>query len=336
MKLDLKNKKILSVLEEDARTPLSKIASRVGLSKQVVDYRIRTMMKNGIIKDFTIHCDLTKLGYSTFGVYLRLRKLTEKTESRIIKLLADHPFTRWVVVCEGKWDMAFSMSSKNIMDFHKQLEDIIEQIGENLESYDTNIIVSLQNFYIDLLGKKDYDRLKNVWSEFASDKSVEKIDALDMKIMQELQKNSRASFVEIAQKLDSSADTIRYRVKNLVQRKILTDFKTRISLKTMGFNWYQLILDLKRLPDIEEKKFLNQMITIPHITYVVRCIGKWDFELHIYAQDNEEFRTILLKIRDALSDFIISYDTMIMFTRYKSVSIPDGVAREIIAEAEGK
>lgn len=39
MKLDLKDKKILYELDLDSRATLNEIAQKVGLSKQVVDYR---------------------------------------------------------------------------------------------------------------------------------------------------------------------------------------------------------------------------------------------------------------------------------------------------------
>ena len=57
VKLDLKDKRILTVLDESARTPLSKIAAKVGLSKQLVDYRIKSLIRRGIINGFTIRCD---------------------------------------------------------------------------------------------------------------------------------------------------------------------------------------------------------------------------------------------------------------------------------------
>ena len=47
VKLDLKNKKICRCLSENARTPYTKIAKQVGLSKDAVKYRIKNLEKTG-------------------------------------------------------------------------------------------------------------------------------------------------------------------------------------------------------------------------------------------------------------------------------------------------
>ena len=336
VRLDLKDKRILTVLDENARTPLSKIASRVGLSKQVVDYRIKSLIKRGIINGFTIRCDLTKFGYSTYGVYLRLRNLTEQKENEIIDLLVNHPSTKWVIVCEGRWDIAFSLSATGIIDFNLKFSQILEKLGNNVERYDTNIILKLRDFYINLIEEKNIFRIKPTYHEFSSQKEVEEIDSIDVRILQELQANSRASLVSIARKLNVSSDVVRYRLKRLKDRKIILEFRTRLGYKKLGYNWYQLLIDLRRFPEAEEKKFFGIVQTIPNITYLVKCMGKWDLEIHIRAQSNEEFRKILKKIRNALSDFIVSYDTMIIFKRYKSRALPRGVAKELIKGTKRK
>jgi Lrp/AsnC family transcriptional regulator for asnA, asnC and gidA len=334
LKLDLKNKRVLTVLDENSRTPLSKIAAKTGLSKQLVDYRIKNLVKDGIISGFTIQCDLAKLGYSTFGVYIRLKNLTDAKEKEIIDIIVKHPFSKWLVVCEGKWDMAFALAAKNIIEFNSQLEGIMDLLRNNIETYETNIVFSLQNFYLSILEKEDYYKMKPARIEFTSEKEDVKLDAIDIRILQELQKNSRTNLVEIASRLKSSADVVRYRIKNLVAKKIITEFRTRISFKALGYNWYQVLIDLRMFPESHEKKFLEKIKQIPNVSYIVKCMGKWDFELHMHAESNEEFRTMLIKVRDELADYLVSYDTMIIFSKHKSVALPEGVADELIKKSQ--
>jgi DNA-binding Lrp family transcriptional regulator len=288
-------------------------------------------VKQGIIKGFTIQCNLAKLGYSTFGVYLRLKNLTQTKEKEIIDTIVNHPFSKWLVVCEGKWDMAFALAAKNIIEFNNHLEGIMDLLGDNIETYETNIVLSLQDFYFSILEKGDYYKMKPARMEFA-EKETFKLDALEIGILQELQKNSRTNLVEIASRLKSSADVVRYRIKNLVANKIITEFKTRISFKTLGYNWYQVLIDLRMFPESHEKRFLEKIKQIPNLNYIVKCVGKWDFELHMRAESNEEFRTMLMKVRDELADYLISYDTMIIFSKHKSIALPEGVASELLKE----
>ena len=61
IKLDKKDRKILYQLDLNSRATLSDLTKKVGLSKQVVDYRIKNLLKNKVIKQFYIIVNFTKL-----------------------------------------------------------------------------------------------------------------------------------------------------------------------------------------------------------------------------------------------------------------------------------
>jgi len=63
MKLDEKDRLIVSSLSNDARMPVSELAKRVGLSGPSTSERIRRLEANGIISRFTVELDLAALGY---------------------------------------------------------------------------------------------------------------------------------------------------------------------------------------------------------------------------------------------------------------------------------
>ncbi|MBI2143762.1 AsnC family transcriptional regulator, partial [Candidatus Woesearchaeota archaeon] len=60
--MDAKDRKILSELDMDARQPLSAIAKKVGLSREVVNYRIRQLERRNIVKGYYTVLDTAKLG----------------------------------------------------------------------------------------------------------------------------------------------------------------------------------------------------------------------------------------------------------------------------------
>jgi Lrp/AsnC family leucine-responsive transcriptional regulator len=64
IKLDLKDKKILTLLDEDARLSNSQIAKKVGLSKPAVEYRLKRFEKNNLIFQYYTIIDFTKLDLS--------------------------------------------------------------------------------------------------------------------------------------------------------------------------------------------------------------------------------------------------------------------------------
>ena len=72
VELDLKDRKILYELDVDARQSLAEIGKKVGLSKEVVNYRIKRLEKEEVIIRYSTIIDLFRIGLKKYKLYLRL------------------------------------------------------------------------------------------------------------------------------------------------------------------------------------------------------------------------------------------------------------------------
>ena len=61
--------KILELLQQDVRSPVSKIAKEVGLSENGVRYRLEKLEKDGYIKSYTILLNPRKFGKKLLAVF---------------------------------------------------------------------------------------------------------------------------------------------------------------------------------------------------------------------------------------------------------------------------
>ena len=113
MVLDKKDWKILAALSKDCRTSLTQIAKAVGVSREVADYRIKKLVKTGIIKSFCADVNLQALGFTKHVVYLELKNVDREKEGNIFKLLKSHKFISWIVTSTGKWSIIFDIHSKD-------------------------------------------------------------------------------------------------------------------------------------------------------------------------------------------------------------------------------
>ena len=66
--IDEKDLKIIDILRENARTPVTTIASRLGVSESTIRKRIRSLEKNGVITQYTVIVDPAKLGYKSVSI----------------------------------------------------------------------------------------------------------------------------------------------------------------------------------------------------------------------------------------------------------------------------
>ena len=122
VKLYLKDKKILSELDIDSRQSFTKIANKVGLSKEVVNYRIKRLINEGTIKGFYPIIDVSRFGYSSYRIFLRFQNLTTEKEKKIINYLQNQNSVGWIVFIRGNWDINFvtwNSTNNNFQTFWK-------------------------------------------------------------------------------------------------------------------------------------------------------------------------------------------------------------------------
>ena len=122
---------------------------------------------------------------------------------------------------------------------------------------------------------------------------MEKIDDLDLKIIKELQKDGRASFRDIADKIKVSEGTVYNRVNKLMKEKVIKNIIPDIDYTKLGYDMTVLIgvtTEGGKLPHIEQR-----ITEMPNVNAVYDVTGEYDAV--ILAQ---------FKGREELNDFIKS------------------------------
>ena len=120
VKLDLKDKKILTLLDEDARLSNSQIAKRVQLSKPAIEYRLRRFEQNKVIFSYYTVIDFTRLGYSQYKIYFKFQNITLEDEKNINNYWKNNKNSVWVAQIRGRWDLAISILAKSNFEFAKR------------------------------------------------------------------------------------------------------------------------------------------------------------------------------------------------------------------------
>src|SRR3989344_1384284 len=94
--LDKKDRAILYQLDLNSRQSFNQIAKKVGLSREVVQYRIKQLEKKGIIRGYQTLIDVSRLGYINCRFFIKLQKDTPEEEKRVIEYYKNHPRFWWV------------------------------------------------------------------------------------------------------------------------------------------------------------------------------------------------------------------------------------------------
>ena len=96
----------------NARIPLIELAEKLGCSSQAVNYRIKNLMKNGIIQAFRVGIDTSKLDLQKFGIDIYLKDYSKKRP--ILDFLAEKPYLEYIDMAIGWSDILSEVIVENV------------------------------------------------------------------------------------------------------------------------------------------------------------------------------------------------------------------------------
>lgn|SRR3989338_2453895 len=312
MKLDLKDKKILTLLDEDARLSNSQIAKRVGLSKPAVEYRLKRFEKNDIIFAYYAVIDFTKLGYSQYKIYFKFQDATLNDEKNIADYWIKSKNSAWVAQIRGRWDLAVSILAKSNFEFGKILSQFMNKHSKFILEKDV-----LLTEYSPIYARQYLTETKHSEFIYGVPSQVYEPDETDKKILKELANNARINIVDLAEKTTLTRDIINYRLKKLTKEKIIAQYRCYLNLPNLGINHYKIIFRTKNFDAQSEKEIKTHVAQHKKATQLLKLIGSWDLEIEFETENEDELYKILTDIRKRFSDIIRDFDILRITETYK-------------------
>lgn len=318
IKLDLKDRKILYELDMNCRQSNSQIAKKVGLSKQVVNYRIDKLQKQNIIKGYVAQLNIPKFGFLSYKIMLQLQNANPEKEQEIIKHIQNNQNVHWLVSCFGKWDLNFAFSSKTVMEFNKNLSKMLKPYELFIKDKQTLLITDLYNFTRSYLINKS----EREFSHFGGEPEKVKLDNIDLEIIKILSENARENIVKIADKLKVTVDIIRYRIKKLVNNELIQSFRAVINRELLGYQYWNILVKNQNLTDEKEKQIISFLKQTPNIVFASRYIDDFNLGFELEVKNIEELNKILMDFRYKFSDVMSSYESILFFREHKVHYLP--------------
>ena len=146
-KPDKKDKKILELLEKNARLSIADISRKTGIQRDSVLYRINKLKEKKVIRYFHTLLNPAVLGYPIYSfVNLTLHNLTQEKEKSLIGFLKVHPNIIYVAKTTGKWDFTINIAAKNLNHFDQIMTELRMKFSKIIKEYDTSSIIQEYKF----------------------------------------------------------------------------------------------------------------------------------------------------------------------------------------------
>ncbi len=318
--LNVKDGKILYELDIDARLPLSKIAKKVGLSKEVVNYRINRLIETGILRGFYARIDTSKLGYTLYRTFLRMQNFSPQKEKEFIGHIMADCNVGFFVRVEGNYDFNFIYWGKSLGQYLEFWKELNEKFGKFIQKKELNILAYYANYPKGfLVGKKD---LSTPFFECGRGTGVLQMDKLDYTILEVISTKAREPLIDIAKQLGSSDKVVAYRIKRLEQLGVIHSYGIQLNFEKLGLHYYKLNLFLKDYSKDRFDALRNFAIAHQNVVFTDESLGGPDFEIELYMKEKQDYYNFLSELRYKFSDIIRDFETLYYPEEFKLFLFP--------------
>jgi Lrp/AsnC family transcriptional regulator, leucine-responsive regulatory protein len=301
--LKLRDRKILKLLDQDARLSNSQIAKKLRVNKNVVNYNIKRLEELGVIKGYNAMIDYSSLGYIQFEVYIDLYERNVEINQQLVKHLLDMKQIGLVVKVIGDWDVVVGFYVKTPQEFREVWHKVLQEFKPQIKKYQINLVAEKVMFPRSYLDNKKKNTNELEWH--LGNHHSRELDETDMKILHLLAKDARTPIKDIALKTKMSSMAIIYRLKQLVKKEVIEGYRVNLKFAKLGLQHFHVNMDLEN-PKVV-KKMTEFCKVNPFIIKVDKSIGEFDFEFDLEVENFDQFLQVIDEMKTLFPGAIRDY-----------------------------
>jgi DNA-binding Lrp family transcriptional regulator len=271
--LDLKDRKILYQLDLNCRQSNNQIGRKVGLSKEVVNYRIKRMEDIGIIRCFWTAINSLKLGYYAFRIYINFLDVNPEIKNEIVLYFKNYKNVWTLQTAKGPVDLGAVLWADDIYKFNQFWDKTLNKYGNYFEKYIVSILTQVNCYKRSYLLTDGYNKSDREFYTISCVGSPVEIDEIDYQLLNEIAVDARISLLKLAEKLNCSSQTINYRIKNLINKGIILAFRVDIDISKLGFQ--DCMIDLYLKDHTKGKKIEDYIKGNPYVDIIMDMTIGW-------------------------------------------------------------
>lgn len=119
-------------------------------------------------------------------------------------------------------------------------------------------------------------------------------DAIDRRIIDELQRDGRLSVVELASRVNLTKTPCSERVRRLEREGVISGYRAVLDAAKVGMNHVTVVhITLTRTSDNSLDEFNKAVKAVPEVQSCLMIAGHFDYMLKVRTRDIEHFRELL-------------------------------------------
>lgn len=290
MRISDLDRRILGELRKDCRTTYEKLSRKTGTHLNTIANRIKKLEKEGIIIGYRAALDYYKLGYGIFAVLYIKMLHNSKSEEQSIKRIISMPETTTMATTSGSYDLVVVVRVKNFEDLIR----VQERIGQERFITDMRTEIILEEYkriedFNPFLRRKKPAKCKRTGTS-------RPLDRLDIKILEELRKDGKATLRKISEVTDAPITTIKDRIKRLEDDRFILCCVADIDFFKLG---YQNLVHFRfTTPPKDKNKIIKKVNAMQDILALYAASGPFTLHAAFLSKGSEHLEKNIRKLRE--------------------------------------
>ncbi len=334
VKLDLIDKKILTVLLGNSRINLTELSKIINHNYPTVRDRVGKLIDKGVITDFHPVVQFPGIGLRRYmSIYMTIKNVDIEKMQNLIKKLCENPFITQVLELEGKWNISLFLTTNFIREAYDTICWVQEVCGNNLADLIVMPTFTISNlnrkFFLDTKYEPNWKSMKTgYYPLFKKEGEIVhlgqpiKLTQEDFNILNYLKINGRDSLGEISEAIGIDHQTIDYKIKKYLQESLITYFTIEIDSEKIGYNKHLLFLNLGGSKEAKTK-IIEDLKKIPEAYHYYEYLNYWELVITFCVKDQQHLKEIISNLQKKYSGSIKNHESMWIVKKHKNIHYPN-------------
>jgi DNA-binding Lrp family transcriptional regulator len=322
MALTLIQRKLLKLLALNCRYSNKDLAQTLGVSADTVQYQIDKLVAEEYVW-FELHVDCRYFGYEYYQFFVTLSDPTVD-----VKPIVALPCVTFVGKTVGQYDYNGTFVAKDAKAKDDALAAIQSVLGSALRTlhvarlgheYKWTYIIEPFALSVQRPVNKKNPLYARSQENLATVPKEVPMDATDFHILGALAENPRAPYVHIGEQLSLSHETVRNRIKHMIDRGLALNFTIFCNFQKFGYFLHCIPL---RVGDFDKKAFSRFTEEKVYFQYATEFEGDFNMMIYVSAKDPEEFAAYAAEIRHFFGEQLYSMQLLYFEKQLKNLQFP--------------
>ena len=277
--LDRIDRRIARELDGNSRRPISELARRLKLGRDIVEYRIDRLKSEGVIRRFVAAINPYSLGLTIYKTYFRLEVRPDSSQSLFAKL-KKYPNIIWLAESDGAWDFMVGVIARSPSDYYSIQARLFAQLGSSVMASETSTVVET-SIYQRMFGLEKLETGKMSLATTASEYALE---SFENRLLSALADDARLPVSTLAERLDSTPDIVRHRLQRLETAGVISGYRLDIGLQELGLVFVKAMIQLREWSLAELLRLESFCAQSHKVIYFIRQVGSFAVELELEVE----------------------------------------------------